>query len=62
MVVKGRVVHSSVRHLHRDRVFYRTGVEFIDLTEPATRAITDVVDALSSRNAASVSADPDAGA
>ena len=62
VVVKGRVVHSSVRQFRREQVCYRTGVEFIELTDPATRAIADFVDTLVTRTAARAVVDPDAGA
>ena len=62
VVVKGRVTHSSVRQVHREQVFYRTGIEFIDLAEPVTRAITDFVDALGARQAGRATADSDADA
>ena len=62
VVVKSRVVHSSVRQLHREQVFYRTGVEFIDLTERATRAIAHFIDALVRRRDESAAADPEGSA
>ena len=49
VVVKARVVHSSVRHLHREQVFYRTGVEFIDLTPRAADTIAQFVENLLTR-------------
>ena len=46
VVVKCRVVHSSVRHLHRELVFYRTGVEFVDLNARAADTIAQFVENL----------------
>ncbi len=39
LVVKGRVVHSSISDVEQDTVVYRSGVEFI---EPSARAV-DVI-------------------
>ena len=61
VVVKGRIVHASVRHLHREHVFYRTGVEFINLTETAADTIGDFIHDLPSRRGADPATDPDAG-
>ena len=59
VVVKARVVHSSVRHLHRELVFYRTGVEFIDLTPRAANTIAQFVEHLvAHRNGAPATAAP----
>ena len=49
VVVKGRAVHSTVRHVYREQVMYRTGIEFVDLTGRAAELIADFVDALASR-------------
>ena len=46
LVVKARSVHSTVCSIHRDQVFYRKGIEFVELTGPATRAIAAFVEAL----------------
>ena len=48
-VVKARAVHSTVRQIHRDQVFYRTGIEFIELTGPAAQALAAFVEARTNR-------------
>ena len=49
VVVKGRAVHSTVRQIHREQVFYRTGIEFVDLGGPAAQTIADFVETLVNR-------------
>ena len=49
VVVKGRAVHSTVRQIHRGQVFFRTGIEFVDLGGPAAQTIADFVETLVNR-------------
>jgi len=46
VVVKGRVVHSHISTVGSDRLTYRTGIEFVDLSEAVTQAIAGFVEAL----------------
>lgn len=39
VVVKGRVVHSSVLELDQEGVLYRTGVHFVDATDATKQAL-----------------------
>ena len=43
VVVKGRIAHCHIGELTDVSAFYRTGVEFIDLTDHARSAIGDFV-------------------
>lgn len=44
IVVKGRVAHSRISDVDQDIVTYRTGVEFIELSERVQAAIVQFVD------------------
>jgi hypothetical protein len=46
VVVKGRIAHCHVGELRNDATVYRTGVEFVEPSEPVRHAIADFVDAL----------------
>jgi hypothetical protein len=46
VVVKGRIAHCQVGELRNDTAVYRTGVEFVEPSEPVRHAIADFVDAL----------------
>ena len=39
VVVKGRVAHSRITDVDQDIVMYRSGIEFVDLSEPVSDAI-----------------------
>jgi hypothetical protein len=55
VVVKGRIAHCYVGELRNDVTVYRTGVEFVEPSEPVRQAIADFVDALrTSRRASSI--------
>ena len=45
IVVKGRIAHCHIGELTEVAALYRTGVEFVELTEHASRAIGDFVSA-----------------
>ena len=46
MVVKGRIAHCHIGDLNEGVVLYRTGVEFIEISDHAQTAIEHFVDAL----------------
>ncbi len=46
VILKGRVVHSRISDVDQDIVTYRTGVEFIELSDRVAGAIAHFVDAL----------------
>lgn len=46
VVVKGRIAHCHIGQLTDVAAVYRTGVEFVDLTEPVRDAIADFVVAM----------------
>jgi hypothetical protein len=49
IVVKGRVVHSRISEFDHDGVTYRTGIEFIEPSEPVAAAISELVEELRER-------------
>lgn len=50
VVVKGRVVHSHISNVGSDRLTYRTGIEFVDVSEPVSDAIAGFVEALAAHS------------
>ena len=46
VVVKGRIVHCHVGELSTDGTGYRSGIEFVEPSEPVRQAIADFVDTL----------------
>ena len=46
LVVKGRVVHCSITDVEQELVLYRAGIEFIELSERVSAAISDFIDAV----------------
>jgi len=52
VVVKGRVAHSRISDVDQDIVTYRTGVEFIELSERVQTAIALFVDEITKAAAA----------
>lgn len=46
VVVKGRIAHCQVGDLRDGVAVYRTGVEFVEPSEPVRHAIAEFVDAL----------------
>ena len=46
VVVKGRVAHSRISDVDQDIITYRTGVEFIDMSERVATAIASFVNEL----------------
>jgi hypothetical protein len=49
IVVKARVVHSHISTVGSDRVTYRTGIEFVELSEVVMKAIAGFIEALNSQ-------------
>jgi hypothetical protein len=41
LIVSGRVTHSRLTDVDRDTVIYRTGVEFVDVSERVRTAISE---------------------
>jgi hypothetical protein len=46
VVVKGRVVHCSVSDVDQELMVYRSGIEFIEPSQPVDRAITHFLQAI----------------
>jgi hypothetical protein len=46
VVIKGRVVHSSVAEVDQESVTYLTGLEFIEPSDPVAAVISDFIDAI----------------
>ena len=46
VIVKGRVVHSRISDVDQDIVIYRSGMEFVELTERAASAIARFIEAV----------------
>src|SRR6186713_578192 len=46
VVVKGRIVHSSISDMDQEIVLYRSGVEFVEPSERVHDVIADFVDAI----------------
>ena len=46
VVVKGRIVHCFVGELSTEGTVYRSGIEFVEPSEPVRQAIADFVDTL----------------
>jgi c-di-GMP-binding flagellar brake protein YcgR len=59
VVVKGRIAHSRISDVDQDIITYRTGIEFIELSERVAAAIAHFVDELARQKAASGGATTD---
>jgi hypothetical protein len=46
VVLKGRVAHSHISDVDQDIVTYRTGIEFVDLSDRVQSVITEFLDTL----------------
>ena len=44
LVIKGRVAHSKLSDLDQDAVTYRTGLEFVEASDAAVRAIVEFLE------------------
>jgi len=49
VVVKGRIAHSRISDVDQDIITYRTGIEFIELSERVAAAIAAFVDELNQK-------------
>jgi hypothetical protein len=49
IVVKGRVAHSRISEFDEEGVTYRTGIEFIEPSEPVAEVISEFVEELRER-------------
>ena len=48
VIVKGRIVHSSISDVEHEQVLYRSGIEFVEPPERTTKVIAAFVGALMS--------------
>jgi hypothetical protein len=46
IVVKGRVVHCSISDVDQELVIYRSGIEFVELSDRVCSVITGFIDAI----------------
>jgi hypothetical protein len=46
VVIKGRVVHCRISDVDQDVVMYRSGVEFVEMSERVEAVILDFLDAI----------------
>jgi hypothetical protein len=46
IVLKGRVAHSRISDVDQDIVTYRTGIEFVDVSDRLQAVISDFIDTL----------------
>lgn len=46
IVVKGRVAHCSISDVDQEVVVYRSGIEFVEASEPVDTVIADFIDAI----------------
>jgi len=46
VVVKGRIAHCSISDMDQEIVTYRSGIEFVELSDRVFEAIADFIDAI----------------
>jgi hypothetical protein len=46
IIVKGRVVHSSISDVDQDIVTYRSGVEFVEASERVLKVVSDYLESV----------------
>ena len=46
VVVKGRVVHCCITDVEQELVLYRSGIEFIEMSEPVSGVVADFIEAV----------------
>ena len=46
VVVKGRIAHCSIRDVDQEVVTYRSGIEFVELSDRVFEVIADFIDAI----------------
>jgi len=44
IVLKGRVAHSRISHVEQENVTYRSGIEFIEASEPVRAVIAEFLE------------------
>ena len=54
VVVKGRIAHCHIGELTEGVVLYRTGVEFIEISEHVALAVQSFVEALKAQRASAI--------
>ena len=52
VVLKGRVAHSRISDVDQDVIVYRSGIEFVELSDRVAAAVADFVDELARDKAA----------
>ena len=52
VVLKGRIAHSRVSDITQDVVTYRTGLEFVEPSEPVLKVLADFLEGLKAGRAA----------
>jgi len=52
IVLKGRVAHSRISDVEQENVVYRSGIEFIEASEPMRAVIAEFVETLKAPTAA----------
>lgn len=46
VVVKGRVVHCTISDVEQELILYRSGLEFVEMSEPVYGVVADFIDAI----------------
>ena len=46
VVLKGRVAHSRISDVDQDVIVYRSGIEFVELSDRVFEVISDFIDAI----------------
>jgi hypothetical protein len=46
VVVKGRIAHCSISDMDQEIVTYRSGIEFVELSDRVFEVIADFIDAI----------------
>ena len=46
IVVKGRVVHCSISDVEQELILYRSGIEFIEMSDAVYGVVADFIDAI----------------
>jgi hypothetical protein len=46
VVAKGRVVHCSISDVEQEVILYRSGIEFIEMSDPVYGVLSDFIDAI----------------
>ena len=46
VIVKGRVVHCSISDVEQEVVIYRSGIEFVQPSDPVADVIIDFIDSI----------------